>query len=230
MLKYLLTGTGRCGTVYYAQLLNRVGISCGHESIFTKKGIGEAVARLKSHSPIAQSEISLKHCELPSKIDADSSYMSAPYLDHDILKKTKIIHLVRHPYKVINSFVKMDYFAVPNPEDYSHQSMGGNSWQVFIYNHLPELREAMGQYERAALYWTRWNKMILSFNNSYLHRVELGIAPLLRELNIDFCEFEGSLNSLGSDFTNRVADGIIRDEMVELAEDMGYSMHRRIFL
>ena len=41
-LKYLVTGTGRSGTVYMARLLTSLGIPCSHEMIFDYRGFGDS--------------------------------------------------------------------------------------------------------------------------------------------------------------------------------------------
>src|SRR5438874_64358 len=108
-LLYVVTGTGRSGTVYLANLLTRSGIPCGHESIFTPGGLDEALARVEGRSPIHVSAISVEACGpwLPDALSlvADSSYMAAPFLDHAVLAYAHVLHVVRHPMDVINSFV-----------------------------------------------------------------------------------------------------------------------------
>lgn len=155
-LQYLVTGTGRCGTVYLANLLTKSGLPCGHESIFTPWGLDEAIARLDGRSPIQVSAISLASCgdwfPEAGAVVADSSYMAAPFLDHALLRDVRIIHVVRHPMDVINSFVVgLNYFQEWLPPDVWHQ---------FIYTHAPELRLDYHPLDRAALYYIRWNRMI----------------------------------------------------------------------
>ncbi len=135
-LHYLVTGTGRSGTVYLANVLTAAGIPCGHESIFTPGGIKEARARLKGTSPIEVSWISRESCgnwmPCPADLVAESSYLAAPYLRDRLLQGTRIIHAVRNPMQVINSFVVgLRYFREPFPTDI---------WHEFIWNHLPEMR------------------------------------------------------------------------------------------
>ena len=155
-IKVLITGTGRCGTVYFANLLSSIGIPCGHEAIFTPDGLDEAINRLENPSLIKFSECTSK---LPKwaeseSIVADSSYMSAPFLSQDILSNTKIIHLVRHPIKVIRSFVNANYF--------------NNNWpahtvpyQKFIKDNIPHIYDNnLDNANRAALYYIEWNKLI----------------------------------------------------------------------
>jgi hypothetical protein len=47
-MRYLVVGTGRCGTVYMAKLLSSVGVPCGHEATVTpqKADPGEGISHL----------------------------------------------------------------------------------------------------------------------------------------------------------------------------------------
>jgi hypothetical protein len=155
-LRYVVTGTGRSGTVYLANLLTKCGVPCGHESIFTPWGLEEARARLEGRTEAHVSAISRESCgdwaPNPRELVADSSYMAAPFLDQPILQEATILHIVRHPLDVINSFVVgLGYFQQWIPPD---------PWHHFIYTHVPELRLEYHPLERAALYYLRWNQMI----------------------------------------------------------------------
>ena len=48
-LEYLVTGTGRCGTVNLAMTLTSVGVPCSHERFFNGNSLEEAVAMLRAH-------------------------------------------------------------------------------------------------------------------------------------------------------------------------------------
>jgi hypothetical protein len=154
-LQYVVTGTGRSGTVYLANLLTSCGLPCGHESVFTPWGIDEARVRLDGRVPIQASAISLAACGDwfdGRDVVADSSYMAAPFLDHPILSAACVLHIVRHPMDVINSFVVgLNYFQQWMPPD---------AWHWFMYTHVPELRLDHHPLDRAALYYVRWNRMI----------------------------------------------------------------------
>lgn len=162
-LKYIVTGTGRCGTVYMAKLLTSLGIPCGHETIFDYDGIDAAKTRILE--PVSLSISHLSSIEyIPEKdqfvsseswlenindIVADSSYMAAPFLSEF---NAKIIHVIRNPIRVINSFTNhLDYFEKKEPT---------NKWEKFIYDILPELKCEMTQYERASLFYVLWNDLI----------------------------------------------------------------------
>jgi hypothetical protein len=103
-LKFIVVGTGRCGTVYMAKLLTEVGIPCSHERIFANNGINYAAYILNYGG--GQNSLSARDANLDNcwPVIAESSYMAAPYLDHFCLKDATIIHVVRDPVNVILSF------------------------------------------------------------------------------------------------------------------------------
>jgi hypothetical protein len=84
MLKFIVVGTGRCGTAYIAHVLNHVGIFCGHEWVYTT-------------SP----------GELPVGIIGDSSAQAAPFAASF---PGLVLHQTRHPLKVIGSFLRFGLF------------------------------------------------------------------------------------------------------------------------
>jgi hypothetical protein len=177
-LDYVVTGTGRCGTVYMAKLLSSIGIGCGHETIFQPDGIEFAIERIKNSTELPALNVSFA-AKLTSKTDekqgiswfqgdfeicADSSYMAAPYLDHPLLEKTSIIHVVRNPIDVINSFlVGLVYFTPSALEDdfYLPGVPSRKDFHEFIYSHVPDLKnDNLLPVERTALFYIKWNEMI----------------------------------------------------------------------
>lgn len=194
-LKYLVVGTGRCGTVFMAKLLSSVGISCTHEGIFSVDGIDAALARMSGDLPIEVSHIgklASEHDENmgvswfkneESEIIADSSYMAVPFLNHECLKDTTIIHIIRHPMAVINSFVEgLRYFR-----DECLEEKFLKEYHEFIYQCLPILKEKLDPISRAALYYIEWNQMIEQMARGrqyYLHRIERPVDKLLTFLGV----------------------------------------------
>lgn len=83
----IVTGTGRCGTGYLAQVLTALGLPCGHEQVITFSGGRRNLGRFV----------------------AESSWMATPFLrpgDHVIL-------LYRSPALVIPSMLRMAFFQKP---------------------------------------------------------------------------------------------------------------------
>lgn len=242
-LKYLITGCGRSGTCYMSKLLSSVNVHCGHESIFDWRGIDYALAKLDGLIPIETSEVSnqvfkdgVNHV-LPTwfdsqKIVAESSYMAAPYLNHKCLDDVKFIHIVRNPVRVINSFTNyLNYFQNYHPALWE----GPKKYEVFIYPHCPNLYFLnMSQYERAALYYIRWNQMIeekLKNRENLFYRIEDSVNKVF-----DFLEIEKpktwyndkKSNTFEKDvekFTlNKLPQGEIKEELIDIGRKYGYSM------
>ena len=158
----IVTGTGRCGTVYMSRFLSDIGIQCGHESFFCHDGWAFAKRRLLGKSPLELSKVSQKDMVANevigsswldcSSIVADSSYMAAPFLNHSLLSGVSVIHIIRNPFKVITSFVKdFGYFVDNDRRD---------SYQKFIYAHLPRLIDYKDPIDAATYFYLEWNKMI----------------------------------------------------------------------
>jgi len=90
-MKAIVTGTGRSGTGYMSKVLCESGFACGHEQVFTHRGVEP-----NEHG-----------------LDADSSWMAVPYLSH--YPRTPIVLVHRDPVAVISSFKGIDFFGRPSP-------------------------------------------------------------------------------------------------------------------
>lgn len=226
-LKYVISGTGRCGTLFAAKILTDLGIPCGHEAIFDTNGIDGAIKRLKGELPISCSNISAKSGNWIkySEIIADSSYMSAPFLDRF---DADIIHIVRNPIEVISSFViSFHYFSSHDP--------GNNKWHKFIYKHSRNLTNpSFNQITRAAYYYVLWNEMIESKSsgkNYFLFNIEKNYDDLLKFLQIAELPkdvySDKKCNSRPRDSLN-VLDGIndamVLKRLIKTSEKYGYSL------
>jgi len=229
----VVTGTGRCGTVYMARLLTSVGIPCGHESIFDWHGPNWATRRLNGEEPIECSCVSTMRFDngswtpIPNWVDAkeivaESSYMAAPFLK-DILKDVPVIHVVRNPIKVINSFCNyLGYFQSSTPS---------NTYEQFIYRHIPSLREDMSPYDRAAVYYAGWNAIISRTTKSFF-RLEDGPDSILKMLGKDGDHFDDrAINtqkkpmekfSMGQ--LSEYANGLVRN----VGEAYGYDLDKLV--
>jgi len=193
-LKYLVTGTGRCGTVYMARFLTHLGIHCGHEAIFDYKGIEEAKKRLSGDVEIETSKCSLynhvKEEETtgwfdPKKIVAESSYMAAPFLKDDIFKDILIIHLIRNPLKTLSSWVlDIEFFS-----NCTSDHLG--DYENFIANNVPTIFEEKTKIEKACRYLIEWNKLIEvnSLNKITIKIENYPYNNLLKKLDIKHSDF-----------------------------------------
>ena len=169
-LKFIVTGTGRCGTVFMAKLLTLIGIPCGHESIFDYKETSVILEKLKNpelrsnsfcstHDISTNPSSSLKEWVETKYTIAESSYLAVPFLFHPEIVNIPLIHLVRHPLDVISSFVKdFKYFMnkCPNPKNPYNKK----GWENKIYNFLPELEFIDNPVDRACWFYIKWNNEI----------------------------------------------------------------------
>lgn len=240
MLKYLITGTGRSGTVYLARVLTSLGIPCGHESIFDHHGVDGAIERLSGKKEISlsiASSIALKDKEFhpieawvdTSSLLADSSYMAAPFLKHPILSETKIIHAVRDPLKVVNSFCNyLGYFRNSHPS-----VIYGHEFERFMYNFVPELSGKMTYYERGCLYVILWNQMItnhLKDRKYKFWRVEDSLEYIFDYLEVSPSEpayqdrTANTFKKNDLNFSlNQLPKGSIKSEFIRLMASYGYT-------
>lgn len=242
-LQYVVTGTGRCGTVYYARLLTALGFPCGHESVFNYQDLEVAKARLEGVLPLTLSGCSQTRWERGQEtylgpyvdkdnIVAESSYMAAPHLGHQYLLGAKIIHVVRHPVRVVNSFVNyLHYFYEP-----SACKPPNPFYEAFIYRHVPSVRSAVTPYERGALFYVLWNEMIEQHETLCRVRAEDGPAPLMEAMGVDgpapFDDREVNTFAVpGRRFSlEHLPRGEIRDRFVAMGRRYGYRMSSEYML
>lgn len=228
-LDFVITGTGRCGTVYAAKLLTSLGHPCTHESIFTPDGISHALKSIKS-GKIKNSTVS-KNGNLdwyPKGVlpVGESSYMAASFLDRKILHNVKVVHLIRDPAKVVFSWLRFKYFqSVPHPKL--------KYWEDNLALLMPEIWHYENPVERACYYYLAWNNLIeLKANKSlYLkHRIEDGNG-FLKFLNIE--EKDNSFSNKKANTNNRnkdersyrdIPESPLKEEILEFAIDHGYDV------
>jgi hypothetical protein len=198
-LKFLVTGTGRCGTVFMAKLLTSLGINCGHESVFTyenEKAIIEKLVTPKLRTISNCSTINLLEDESlrtpknwidPQKTIAESSYLAVPHLFHPHVANIPIIHVVRNPLDVISSYtMDFQYFndKVPNKEN-PYNELG---WENKIYDFCPELSHINNVFERACWFYVKWTdeieKACLTRSHLFLNLERLDYEKLFTFLDI----------------------------------------------
>jgi hypothetical protein len=214
-----------------ARLLTGLGIPCGHEAIFDWHGYNRAKTRMEEKESLKCSMVSCAnfvngewHAEPkwvePNEIVAESSYMAAPFLDKPILSGVAIVHVVRNPIRVINSFSNyLGYFKC-------EESM--NEYEQFIYSHLPELQKTMAPCDRAALFYILWNELIDS-KETFFYRIEDDVDQLLDFLGIQggACYNNTSVNThrkVGRRFVfSDIQSSEIAQRLVIKCEEYGYA-------
>jgi len=157
-LKLLFTGTGACATGAYAQYVSQAGLQCGHEKVFGPFGYTKALENLNDDK-----------CR-----PAESSWLAAPYLDRPELRDAVIVHLIRHPAKVISTMSR-----VPT---------GAGRYWLFAAAWCPRLLEYGKRWDGLAYRYVFWNQMIelkLAASNHITWKVDdadpLDLLALLQE-------------------------------------------------
>lgn len=161
-MKYIITGTGRCGTNFMAKLLISVGIPCGRESVFN---------------------LSMKN---PGKLKADSSWMALPYLEQwpEKWAEAKVIHLVRNPWDVIRGWL-FDFESVFSVWKSGKAYRATNH---FLMAHTPGLKEIEHPVDRCLHYYENWNRRINDLSCEYdviRIRAENSSSSILWAMGID---------------------------------------------
>lgn len=165
-LCYIVTGTGRSGTVGLAASLSAAGIPCSHERFFSGNSLAEALRLIDSNG--GENSFCSRHCGLPGQTDhirAESSYMAAPYLNKLALAETTVIHAVRNPWHVILSFLNNIQFFRGEPE-HEHEQ--------FVYSVLPRLHTIDNPIDRAVYYYIHWNAMIETLGRKQRTKLHYG--------------------------------------------------------
>jgi hypothetical protein len=225
-LDYIITGTSRCRTLFAANFLTSAGVPCSHEAVFTPRGIDYALEVINGEEIPASSKISKGDNLSDHEMDivADSSYMSAPFLN-DFLDPS-IIHMVRSPFRVISSFIGLGFFSRPFPMSYEYNP-DHFEYENFVYSWLPELTEEMSYLDRVCLYWTAWNEMIeASRRVAIRQRIEDPKDALSEFIGNDGTYSNEKCNVLKkSDFNwslNQIDNPSIRRRLKDLAKKYGY--------
>jgi len=239
-MKYIFTGTGRCGTVYYARLLTSLGVPCSHEGVFGPTPPEETMQKLRGEAQIIVSNRSREYDPnwAPPIVIAESSYMSAPFLDCEELVNTKVVHLIRHPIKVISSyFIDLQYYKYPQ--------QGVHDYMDYVYKYLPLiLDESLSPVHRVTKFYLEWNKLIvqkcqrkIKEGKYLLHKVENGSQSVLNWLGLK--NKEGAYADERSNtmkhrldlFSIRdIPEHPVKDELVEFAAKHGYDLRPREYI
>lgn len=175
-LKFIVTGTGRCGTLYLSKLLSFCNTFCGHETIFDYSSWNTILQRLFNDKKLILSKIAKDTYGdyLENKnIEADSSYMAMPYIHLNIFDSCNFIHVIRHPENVINSFCHyLNYFY---DESFFSLKEYDKKYLNFIYKNVPDIKKYKNPYDRAAYFYLYWNNQIeekLKNKNKILIKIE----------------------------------------------------------
>jgi hypothetical protein len=125
-MKIIITGCGRSGTAYMSQLFNNMGLECKHENHFNPKNLNNNYTILDCH---------------------ESSWLAAPHLLKMSPVRYSILHIVREPFKQINSLKARFFFEVPS--EYNGFAM-----------ELLSLFYSGSFIEKYIKYYIYWNKLV----------------------------------------------------------------------
>jgi hypothetical protein len=216
-LKIIVTGTGRCGTNFMANMLTSMGLPCGHEAIFGPEGIERAIDTIEGRRSPKNSKISKIGTILSDegRLVGDSSFMAAPFLEQF---DSVVIHLVRNPTDVVASLMGSGFRnflgAKPShfddmPDHFIHEK--------FIYDHLPDLEAEMSQLDRACLFYLRWNEMIeASGKVDMRHRVEDSPEKIKKFLGFSGeCYSDANCNSFAHNKKRKISQNQIEDPEIK---------------
>lgn len=95
-MRFVVTGSGRCGTKYTAQVLTAAGVKCGHEKVFDFDTGDQPDWR---------------------GYRADSSWMALPWLDRI---DEPVVLMVRHPMEVVRSLVQVGFYSHHDADNPCH--------------------------------------------------------------------------------------------------------------
>lgn len=172
-------------------------------------------------------DAALKRSAMFRQFHADSSWMAAPYLDHPLLEGVPVVFQMRHPRKVIESWIRKST-AEHTPR----------YWQ-FVIRHAPEVGEQESEVDQFAARYVLWTETIeskLNGHECYRWRVEDGDDGLLawlgerglldvQRLNRDNLFPDRSYNHKGGPEVNVTLDDISepwRSRLAAMSERYGY--------
>ena len=163
MSEIVVSGTGRCGTGYIAQVLSSAGRPCTHEGVFNRQGWEYAWEQM-------QLRIANPHWDF----HAESSWLAAPFLDKPELEDATVVHLVRHPKDVLDSFLRLMV--------YTHPTYG--PYYKWMAEKIPQIEALERPEDRAAYWYIKLNQMV-ERRADITHRVEDDPRDLLDKLGIE---------------------------------------------
>lgn len=200
-VRYIVTGCGRSGTGFLAESLRNSGVPCTHEKFFSSKG------RVQQIEDIGSGE-----CE--------ASWYAAPYLQN--VAGLKVVHVVRDPVKVANSFYRLGLFSlwgwrnlimnpsisflvkklISNPKFFSARASHAWRHQIYLRQNASDALKKRGEVARCLWYWHDWN--ILVETNCNRHNIPCIRIRLEDLIGGDGGSYEKLGLFIGADFSNGI--------------------------
>lgn len=100
--RFLIVGTGRCGTGWASRFMDKIGYFCGHEA---------------AYNPLTLREVEAGIVPQPRWIDGmegDSSWLAVPYIEGFLNDNpdNAVVHLVRNPVDVFQSLLGIGFLSL----------------------------------------------------------------------------------------------------------------------
>jgi hypothetical protein len=137
MLDFVVTGTGRSGTMWAAKALKAAGLPCMHETWCSSWTDTYGDNGDWRYAPFGGGE---------------SSWQAAPFVGEMQAAGVRVVHLVRDPIKVASSLVGNKMLLPVDGEPLP--------WHRFIEAHIGDHIFRLHPHDRALRFWTEWNKQI----------------------------------------------------------------------
>lgn len=220
----VVTGTGRCGTKFTNKVLGSISLKCMHQGVFRPGRGGPGSPEVDPGLVELVTVADVKQRVATQKAGrwgwvAETSWLAAPYLGIEEMEGITVVHLVRHPKKVIDSLVKCQVFEVR--ERYG-------LYYDFAYHWVPQMRYLKTPEERAAEFYVKWNNIIEPYADVFW-RVEDGPEGLLDKLGLDYEGYElfnnTRYNTRGGtpgDVQPEKLHPMLADELLSMTERYGY--------
>lgn len=183
-----------------------MGIKCTHERVFTLEGWQYALEQLKARRQNPDWQ-------------GDSSWLATPFLQKSELHCTTVVHLVRHPKRVIESNLRLAFFTYPKYGPYFN-------WMVQF---IPKINDFDKPEDKVTYWYLKLNEMTEARADIF-HRVEDDPRDLLDKLRIKWHDKEIFSNT---EYNSRPGYGPVefdidsirpelRDRLLAMTEQYGY--------
>jgi hypothetical protein len=198
-LKYLIVSCARSGSGYMNKLFNENGIKCGHEKIF------DTIIRQNIH-----------------KNEAESSWLSAPFLHLLLNNDCKIIWLKRNPIHVIKSLLELNSF---NAERFL-----SSPYVKHKVNNTESVRKENDSLTNCINYYIEWNELIQK-NINGKNYIKVKLEDIIDKKSVILFDKEfKTVNEKINTKTESKRSIIYEDELIERIKKLnGGKTYKKLF-
>lgn len=191
-LRYLIVGTGGCGSRSTAIGLQNAGLVATHERIFNFSG-------------------AYPNMDWWRHVEAEVSWLAVHHLNRFVKEypDVMIVHLVRHPFRVTESIYDAGMIYSDN--------QGG--YVLYTHNSLQTLHDYDSPWDKTAHYVVEWNKRCEP-HADLLHRIEEGVPALMEKLGVPFNPEIDEWHHASNKKHPKLERGMIADELYDELEAM----------